>query len=195
MKSVRFQRNWRLPPQRKNLAPAVNAVADSGQTSPARIGNIDDMHIQAIPTDELIALRQLPISRAHVRIQAAGGEPLRCCLREAEPDESLLLTGYSPPFRTSPYAETGPVYIHASACQASPPDARFPQMSLIREQLLRSYDERHWILDSALAPAGQARDVAARLLADPRAAFVDVRNPGHGCFMFRVTAAPGRWRP
>src|ERR1700726_193631 len=50
------------------------------------------------------------------RVDAAGGSPVRGCLREALPGEEMLLIAYPPPGTIGPYAERGPVFIHAEAC-------------------------------------------------------------------------------
>ncbi|MBV9004477.1 MAG: DUF1203 domain-containing protein [Solirubrobacterales bacterium] len=42
------------------------------------------------------------------------GEPLRCCLRYAEPGEQITLISYAPFERPSVWREVGPVYIHAA---------------------------------------------------------------------------------
>jgi hypothetical protein len=48
---------------------------------------------------------------------AQGGEPLRCCLKIATPGEQVLLIAYCPFNKPSPYAETGPVFVHAESCE------------------------------------------------------------------------------
>jgi hypothetical protein len=49
-------------------------------------------------------------------VTAEGGEPLRCCLRDAVAGEELVLFGYAPDIPTSPYREVGPVFAHADRC-------------------------------------------------------------------------------
>jgi hypothetical protein len=55
------------------------------------------------------------------RVVADGGEPLRCCLRDACPGEQAILFGYEPPPPRSPYRETEAVFAHAQRC-AGPAD-------------------------------------------------------------------------
>lgn len=144
------------------------------------------MQIDAIRSDTLESMRLRPTSTRHVRVTAEGTEPARCCLRDALPGESLLLTSFAPPMPDSPYAEVGAVFIHADAADCTPVPHRFPEMSDRRRQVLRAYDRRGWIHDYAIADPGQSAERAAALLTDPAVAFVDVRNPGPGCYMFRV---------
>jgi hypothetical protein len=42
------------------------------------------------------------------------GEPLRCCLRYANPGEQITLISYAPFDHPSVWTEVGPVYIHAA---------------------------------------------------------------------------------
>jgi hypothetical protein len=46
-------------------------------------------------------------------VDAEGGSPLRCCLRRSTPGERLYLIAYRPFTRPGPYAEAGPVFVHA----------------------------------------------------------------------------------
>jgi hypothetical protein len=52
------------------------------------------------------------------------GEPLRCCLRYAEPGEQITLISYAPFEHPSVWREVGPVYIHAARCVGYTPDRR-----------------------------------------------------------------------
>ena len=79
-----------------------------------------------------------------VLVEASGGEPLRCCLRDAVAGEPLLLFGYRPPTADGPYVELGPVFAHAEPCPAY--DGRgYPRQWLGRPQVLRAYDDRGWV--------------------------------------------------
>lgn len=145
------------------------------------------MLIEAIAPATLVALRARPEGRAHVRVVAEGEEPLRCCLRDSHAGESLFLTSYAPPFPESPYAECGAVFVHAAAEDCDPLPAGFPPFSSRRSQLLRGYDAVGWQVDHRLKGPGGAETAAAELLDVASVAWVDVRNPGPGCFMFRIS--------
>ncbi|MEP6816701.1 MAG: DUF1203 domain-containing protein [Marmoricola sp.] len=119
-----------------------------------------------------------------------GGEPLRCCLRSARPDEKALLIGYRPTLPSSPYVETGAVFVHAAPCAGPESTTRYPADWLGMPQVLRAYDDRGWI-----HPASTTHDGA-----DPERAIIDVlsqpgvvevhsRNIAYGCFMFSATLA------
>ncbi|TDQ01501.1 DUF1203 domain-containing protein [Labedaea rhizosphaerae] len=120
---------------------------------------------------------------------ATGGEPIRCCLRDALPGESLLLANYRPPLPAdSPYQEIGAVFVHAEPCDGPKSLAEYPADWYGRSQVLRAYDERGWI-----HPASRTHDgtdpVAAieAVLAEPGVVEVHSRNIVYGCFMFAAT--------
>jgi hypothetical protein len=120
-------------------------------------------------------------------VEAGGGEPLRCCLRDAQPGEELILFGYEPPLPASPYREIGAVFAHARQCSGPKPDQSYPQGWYGRPQVLRSYDERGWIRDAKMHDGREPESVIAEMLADPEVVQVHSRNVAYGCYMFSVT--------
>ncbi|MET8283028.1 DUF1203 domain-containing protein [Micromonospora sp. NPDC005174] len=75
--------------------------------------------VHAVPAAALDSVRRTGRDAAGQRVEgrlAGGGEPLRCCLRDAEAGEAMLLFGYAPPIRAVAYREIGPVFAHAAAC-------------------------------------------------------------------------------
>lgn len=117
-----------------------------------------------------------------------GGAPLRCCLRRAAPGEPVHLIAYRPFTRTGPYAETGPVFVHASPCPGYretdpyPADYRgWPTM------VFRPY-RHHAGLDCdaiaydviQLGGGATAESLIASIFADPTVKFIHTRNV-HRC--------------
>src|SRR4051794_30334100 len=85
--------------------------------------------IHPIPADVLAEVRTC--GRGHAghpleHLTADGGEPLRCCLRDAKDGEALILFGYAPPIPAGPYTEIGAVFAHAEACAGPDETARYP---------------------------------------------------------------------
>ncbi|WP_433058969.1 DUF1203 domain-containing protein [Dactylosporangium sp. CS-033363] len=118
---------------------------------------------------------------------ATGGEPLRCCLRDATEGERLLLFGYEPKLPPSPYREIGAVFAHASAC-SGPAAPGYPADWAHKPQVLRAYDARGWIHPSTRVHDGTDPEASlAAILAHPEVVRVDSRNIAYGCFMFTVT--------
>jgi hypothetical protein len=149
--------------------------------------------IHALPTEVLQRVRatEIDVSGNPVEhVTADGGEPLRCCLRDAGPGEELILFGYEPPIPASPYREVGAVFAHAEPCVGPADPHAYPPDWLGRPQVLRAYDERGWIHPATRVHKGQ--DPAAAInnvLGQPGVVQVHSRNIAYGCFMFAVTRA------
>lgn len=146
--------------------------------------------IHEIPADVLNGVRAtgLDVSATPIEsVTAGGGEPIRCCLRDAQPGEELILFGYEPPLPTSPYREIGAVFAHARQCSGPELDQPYPQDWYGRPQVLRSYDERGWIRDAKLHDGREPESVIAEMLADPEVVQIHSRNVAYGCYMFSVT--------
>jgi hypothetical protein len=119
---------------------------------------------------------------------ATGGEPLRCCLRDAVAGESLVLFNYEPPLPDSPYREKGAVFTHASPCAGPESVTAYPADWRGRPQALRAYDARGWIHPSTRMHDGTDPEAAiAEVFSHPEVVEVHSRNLAYGCYMFRLT--------
>jgi hypothetical protein len=141
----------------------------------------------AIPPGELEKIRQAGTDEAGnrliPRVDAEGGSPLRCCLRESRPGELALLIAYTPPGPSGPYAERGPVFVHPDPCAGYPSPHVYPPALRHRPQVVRAYDHDGRITDGVLAGNGDhAETVIRELLARPQVALVHLRNVGYGCY-------------
>ncbi|MCW3815150.1 DUF1203 domain-containing protein [Micromonospora sp. DR5-3] len=123
------------------------------------------------------------------RRTAEGGEPLRCCLRDATAGEPLLLFGYAPPLPAGPYREVGPIFAHDADCPGPDHGTGYPADWRGRPQVLRAYDRRGRIVGGRHHDGGDPERVIAELLADPAVDRLHSRNVVYGCFMF-VVARP-----
>jgi hypothetical protein len=126
-------------------------------------------------------------NRLTVQVDAEGGNPLRCCLRESTRAERVLLIAYTPPGTRGAYAERGPVFIHAEPCSGYLTPDRYPPALSHRQQVVRAYDRDGRIADGVLVSDGQhAMTVIGKLLARPDVALAHLRNVGYGCYNFAV---------
>ncbi|MFN2517487.1 MAG: DUF1203 domain-containing protein [Jatrophihabitantaceae bacterium] len=124
----------------------------------------------------------------------AGGAPLRCCLRDSRSGERIALIAYSPFCRPGPYAEVGPIFIHAQECDGYRDQDRYPDAFRTRAQVLRAYRADGTITGGTVLQRGDSPEqVAAELFADPEVELLHARNVVHGCFMFEIRQ-PGRTR-
>jgi hypothetical protein len=172
----------------------TTATQTSTQTSTGTVGTIRPtagVRIAGLPAEVLDIVRSGGVDASGnppVRVVAEGGEPVRCCLRDAREGEELVLFGYAPRLPASPYRETGAVFAHARTCPA-PPAPGYPREWLGRPQVLRAYDARGWIHPATRTHDGTDPEGAlAQVLAEPGVVQVHSRNVAYGCWMF--TAAP-----
>jgi Protein of unknown function (DUF1203) len=129
-------------------------------------------------------------------VDADGGSPLRCCLRRSTPGEALYLIAYCPFSRPGPYAETGPVFVHANACPGYPDNDVYP--AGYRDwppMIFRPYRHNAELGCDAIAYEAirmgdgvAAESLIASMFADPTINFIHTRNVNAGCFMFTITA-------
>ena len=124
-----------------------------------------------------------------LRVSETGGEPCRHCLGEIAAGETFLLLAYRPFPTPQPYAELGPVFIHAEACPAYSPIAGLPQ----RERrgggrILRGYgsDDRIVYGTGTVVGNGDIETKTAEILERPDVAYVHMRSAANNCFTLRI---------
>ncbi|MFG1656200.1 DUF1203 domain-containing protein [Micromonospora chersina] len=145
--------------------------------------------IRPVPAEVLADLRRTgrdASGQPPERSCAEGGEPLRCCLRDATPGEALLLFGYAPPLPPGPYREVGPIFAHAVDCPGPADPTAYPADWRGRPQVLRAYDRRGRIVGGRRHDGDDPEAVIAELLADPAVDRLHSRNVVYGCWMFTV---------
>ena len=151
----------------------------------------DQLIFEPIPPATLQQIRADGVdeagNRLTVQVDAEGGNPLRCCLRETAPGERVLLIAYTPPGTRGAYAERGPVFIHAEPCGGYLTPDRYPPALSHRMQVVRAYNHDGQIADGVLVNDGEhAMTVIRDLLARSDVTLVHLRNVGYGCYNFAV---------
>ena len=146
--------------------------------------------VAALPPDELERIRARGVDDFGNPLEpetvTGPGTPLRCCLRDAEPDESVVLIAYRPAAVGGPYAEVGPVFVHAETCAGYADVDRYPQGFRSRNQLLRAYDARGRQVENVVVDGPAAERAIVDLLGRPGVAYLHSRNVLAGCYMFAV---------
>ena len=120
------------------------------------------------------------------------GEPLRCCLRYAEPGEHVTLISYAPFDHPSVWTEVGPVYIHAARCEGYEPTGRLPGQLATGPRVLRTYradDTKNYDHNTVVTDDTDLGPIIQHLLREPDVATVHVRTLAPQCFLYTVTAA------
>ncbi len=152
--------------------------------------------VRGIPTDHVRRLRaQGPDAHGQpaVRRRAEGlANPCRHCLGLIREGDEMLVLAYRPFDAPQPYAEVGPIFLHAHECERYDADRLPAWFAHLQPALLRGYDERHWIrYDTGRVLPGAELDAACRaLLGDPGVAYAHVRSK-FNCFQCRVDRVSG----
>jgi hypothetical protein len=125
-------------------------------------------------------------------ISLGGMMPCRHCLADIKAGEPYLILAHRPFPGPQPYAEQGPIFLHADSCQRHPESADAPRMFLEREAyLIRGYGADDRIVYGSgkiVASAGMAK-AACETFGDPRIKYVHVRSASNNCYQCRIDQA------
>jgi uncharacterized protein DUF1203 len=126
-------------------------------------------------------------------VPAAPGDglyPVRCCLRDIEDAEGVILASVMPFRGESPYAARSPVYVHAERCDghAEAPGA-IPEMLRGRLLSVRAYDGAHMLTGTEVLQGTDLEAAIDRLLGRDPGAYIHVHFAGPGCFACRIDRA------
>lgn len=149
------------------------------------------LHVQGIPTEDFERLLggggdangQAPLAK-----KAEGGaNPCRHCLGLIADGEQKLVLAYRPFAAAQPYAEVGPIFLHARACTRYQADALPGWFAFLDPAAIRGYDGDHWIrYDTGNIVRGrELTEACGAILSDPTIAYVHIRSK-FGCFQCQV---------
>jgi hypothetical protein len=147
----------------------------------------------ALPTEE-VAVLQRGGSDAHGQaperqISDGGGVPCRHCLTRVAKGEPYLVLAYRPFPEDQPYAETGPIFLHAEPCPRFAETSAIPEILTQRpEFVMRGYDEHDRIVYESCTIVAEGRIVeeAERLLEIPQVEYLHVRARTSTCYQCRI---------
>lgn len=131
-------------------------------------------------------------NRLHPIAATGHGEPLRCCLRYAEPGEQITLISYAPFDHPSVWTEVGPIFIHAARCDGYAPTGRLPKQLATGPCVLRTYRADHTMNydhNTVITDETTLEPIIGRLLSEPEVAMVHVRTLAPQCFLYAVASA------
>src|SRR6266404_2432180 len=129
---------------------------------------------------------------AVVTADSPRGYPCRHCFRWAQPGERMILFPFAaiPPGR--PYSESGPIFVHAEACERYRATEEFP--AAFREgRVLRAYNSQHDMIAAEVANGVGPEALIERFLQMPETAFIHVRSASCGCYTMEVERVCERW--
>ena len=127
------------------------------------------------------------------QISDGKGKPCRHCLQMIAQGEGFLVFSHKPFGSTQPYAEQGPVFLHAEPCKAfEPQDVAAGALPPVLEDsdayLLRGYDANERIVygTGAVTAKADIHDRADHLLGRQDIQFVHVRSAANNCWQARI---------
>ena len=122
--------------------------------------------------------------------RAEGTVPCRHCLGHVAKGDPYLILAYRPFPEAQPYAEQGPIFLHAEGCLRGGGD-RTPSMFGSPEYIMRGYSENDRIVygSGRIVPTDRMTEVAEAMFADPQIAYIHVRSATNNCYHCRVERA------
>ena len=111
--------------------------------------------------------------------------PCRHCLRWAQPGEQMVLFPFAAIPTGGPYSETGPIFVHADACERYGVTEEYP--ADFREgRVVRGYNAAHEMIAAEVANGAGPEAVIERFLQEPETAFIHVRSVTRGRFTMMI---------
>ncbi len=131
-------------------------------------------------------------------ISDGAGNPCRHCLKMIDKGERFMIISYRPFDELQPYAEQGPIFLHAEPCEAFRAEADPGRVAKIPpvlrdspQYLMRGYDERQRIVygSGAIVEKDNIEAVADLMLTKSAIEFIHVRSSTNNCWQARIERA------
>ena len=154
------------------------------------------LRFSALPSDAVSALRSGgPDANGQAPeryISDGDGMPCRHCLRNIEAGEPYLILAHRPFPEPQPYAELGPIFLHAEACpRFEDGDETPPILCLSERYLIRGYggDDRIVYGSGRIVPKATLAEQSELTFRDARIAYIHVRSASNNCYQCRIERA------
>ncbi|MFK0691606.1 DUF1203 domain-containing protein [Mesorhizobium sp. IMUNJ 23033] len=142
------------------------------------------IQFKALPTEDVRALqRGGPDAYGHTperSISDGDGVPCRHCLKNVAAGDAYLILAYRPFPELQPYAETGPIFLHAQECERADEAEALPDMLESSDYIVRGYGSGGVIPTTAIAARAEA------LFERHDIAYVHVRSARNNCYQCRI---------
>jgi hypothetical protein len=155
-----------------------------------------DLHFAAMPSDTAAAYRNgAPDANGQAperHVSDGSAIPCRHCLAPVKKGDPYLILAHRPFPALQPYAEAGPIFLHAEACSRYPETAEVPGMYRHWQHvLMRGYDHDDRIVygSGQVVPVDKIEIVAANLLDRDDIAYLHLRTAQYNCYQCRIDRA------
>ena len=132
--------------------------------------------------------------RPEVGVSEGSGVPCRHCLQNVEKGKRFLTLGHRPFESVHAYAETGPVFLCADACERHAESGELPDVVASSPQfIIRGYteDERIRYGTGRVVPTVDMISACQNMFEDADIAFIHVRSASNNCFYCRIERCEG----
>lgn len=150
------------------------------------------IRFEALPTETVRALQAGGADAYGLtperRVSDGDGVPCRHCLRNVAAGDGYLVLAHRPFPAPQPYAETGPIFLHADPCERGGGDSGMPEILESPDYIVRGYgtDDRIVYGTGGVIATPSIIARAEELLARPGVAYVHVRSARNNCYQCRI---------
>ena len=123
------------------------------------------------------------------QVSDGGGNPCRHCLDDIAGGAPMLVLAHRPFPAPQPYAELGPIFVHADDCPRYRETGPVPAIFTRREAILmRGYgaDDRIVYGTGKVIPTEEIESRAAFLFQRPEIAYLHLRSASNNCYQCRI---------
>jgi uncharacterized protein DUF1203 len=153
------------------------------------------IQFKALPTDDVRALQRGGADayghKPERQISDGDGVPCRHCLKNVAAGDAYLILAYRPFPDLQPYAETGPIFLHAEECERAAEVEALPDMLESSDYIVRGYgkDDRIVYGSGGVIPTSNIPARAEALFERDDIAYVHVRSARNNCYQCRIERA------
>jgi hypothetical protein len=124
-------------------------------------------------------------------ISDGDGMPCRHCLSNIAAGDAYLILAHRPFASLQPYAETGPIFLHADLCQRAAETSSLPEILASPDYIVRGYssDDRIVYGSGSVVPTETIGARAAALFERDDIAYLHVRSARNNCYQCRIERA------
>jgi hypothetical protein len=144
------------------------------------------------PFEPLFALDDAELARHRAVRRIVGekpGAPCRVSLEDAEPGEEVLLLNHEHLAVDSPYRASHAIYVRRAARAAWDRVNEVPPALASRLLSVRAFDGDGFMRGADVTEGAALPALVAKLLADPRVAYLHAHYARAGCFAARIDRA------
>jgi hypothetical protein len=120
-----------------------------------------------------------------VKAESPNALPCRHCLQWAKPGELMVLFPFQSISSGHPYAESGPIFVHAEPCARYQAMHEYP--ADFREgRVVRAYNSQEDMIDAEVVNGTEPEAIIEKFLQNPETDFIQVRSVSRGCFTMKI---------